>query len=51
MSMYDHHAASLRNRLTLGGDPREGYGRVDAQHLHELGPGGVEGGHVPDEVG
>lgn len=49
-SAREREEALVKGRKPLGGDPREGYGRVDAQHLHELGPGGVEGGHVPDEV-
>jgi hypothetical protein len=31
-------------------DPREGYGRVGGNHLHELGPFGVEGGKTPTPV-
>jgi hypothetical protein len=44
-------ATALRvGRKPLGGDPREGYGRVGSDDLHELGPFGVEGGHCPDLV-
>jgi len=49
-SAREREEALVKGRKPLGGNPRTGYGRVDAQHLHELGPGGVEGGHVPDEV-
>jgi len=49
-SEREREEALVKGRKPLGGDPRKGYGRVDARHLHELGPGGVEGGHVPDEV-
>ena len=37
-------------RKPLGGDPREGYGNVNSDDLHEVGPFGVEGGKVPDRV-
>ncbi len=37
-------------RKPLGGDPREKYGNVTSNDLHELGPFGVEGGKVPDRV-
>lgn len=43
------HALTV-GRKPLGGDPRTGYGRVDGDDLHELGPFGVEAGHVPGEV-
>ena len=42
--------ALMKGRKPLGGDPRTGYGRVDGDDLHELGPYGVEAGHVPGEV-
>lgn len=47
---HERNAALDRGRKPLGGDPRTGYGRVDGDDLHELGPFGVEGGHVPDLV-
>lgn len=34
----------------LGGDPCTGYGCVDGDDLHELGPLGCEAGHVPGLV-
>ena len=37
-------------RKPLGGDPREGYGHVGSDDLHELGPLGAEAGHVPEAV-
>lgn len=37
-------------RKPLGGDPHTGYGEVNGRDLHELGPFGVEAGHVPDLV-
>lgn len=49
-SAREREEALAKGRKPLGGDPREGYGNVTSDDLHELGPGGVEGGHVPDEV-
>ena len=44
-------AEALRTgKKPLGGNPRDGYGNVSARHLHELGPFGVEAGHVPEDV-
>lgn len=37
-------------RKPLGGDPREGYGHVGSDDLHELAEYGVEGGHCPTPV-
>ncbi len=34
-------------RKPFGGDPREGYGRIGSDDLHELGEFGIEGGHCP----
>ena len=42
--------ALARGQKPLGGSPTSGYGSVTSTDLHELGPGGVEAGHVPDEV-
>lgn len=42
--------AIVRGRKPLGGNPRTGYGHVDSDDLHELGPFGVEAGHVPELV-
>lgn len=42
--------ALAAQRKPLGGSPTSGYGAVSSRDLHELGPGGVEAGHVPDEV-
>lgn len=42
--------ALVLGRKPLGGDPRRGYGHVGSDDLHELGPGGVEGGHCPTAV-
>jgi len=42
--------ALTKGRKPLGGDPRTGYGNVTSDDLHELGPFGVEAGHVPGEV-
>lgn len=42
--------ALAKGRKPLGGNPREGYGNVDSDDLHELGPGGVEGNRCPAEV-
>lgn len=47
----DERAEALREgRKPLGGDPRNGYGAVDSNDLHELGPWGVEGNRVPELV-
>ena len=49
-SAREREEALAKGRKPLGGNPREGYGAVTSDDLHELGPGGVEGGHCPDEV-
>lgn len=47
----DERAEALREgRKPLGGDPRAGYGAVNSNDLHELGPWGVEGNRVPELV-
>jgi hypothetical protein len=44
-------AEALRlGRKPLGGDPRSGYGNVNARNLHELGPLGAEAGYTPGLV-
>jgi len=49
-SESERREALTLGRKPLGGDPRDGYGSVDGDDLHELGPFGVEGGHVPELV-
>lgn len=49
-SANERALALVDGKKPLGGDPREGYGAVDSDDLHELGPFGVEGGHVPELV-
>lgn len=44
-------AEALRaGKKPLGGDPRTGYGNVNGNDLHELGPLGCEAGRVPGLV-
>lgn len=49
-SPAERERAIADGRKPLGGKPGEGYGRVGGNDLHELGPFGVEAGHVPDLV-
>ena len=42
--------AVTKDKKPLGGSPLEGYGNIHSDDLHELGPFGIEGGHVPDLV-
>ena len=49
-SAREREEALAKGRKPLGGNPREGYGNVTSDDLHEVGPGGVEANHCPDEV-
>lgn len=49
-SARERAEALTLGRKPLGGDPRSGYGKVDGDDLHELGPLGAEAGHVPEAV-
>lgn len=43
----ERQEALRAGRKPFGGDPREGYGRIGSNDLHELGEFGIEGGRCP----
>lgn len=49
-SVTERDEARRTGRKPLGGDALRGYGALDSDDLHELGPLGAEAGHVPGLV-